>query len=92
MDDALAATAESWEPLQRAYRWVREAAQVLANRENRDRAGVQQAFVKVLRCIGVTKRHCGALEDALNHFLKVTSYKQVKPLAVYPSRQAATVV
>lgn len=76
LDDALRTTAELWDPIQRAYRWVQDAAHVLANHENRDRAGVQQAFVKVLRSIGVTKRHCGALEDTLSHFLKVTrSYR-----------------
>lgn len=49
---------------------------MLANHANQDRATVQQAFVKVLRSIGVTKRHCGPLEDALTHFLKVTrSYR-----------------
>jgi hypothetical protein len=74
--DALAATAETWPPIRRAYRWVREAAHVLANREGRARQDVEQAFVKVLRSIGVTKRHCGPLEAALTHFLKVTrSYR-----------------
>jgi hypothetical protein len=49
---------------------------VLANREERERPEVEQAFVRVLRSIGVTKRHCGALEDGLTHFLKVTrSYR-----------------
>jgi hypothetical protein len=37
---------------------------------------VRQAFVRVLRSIGVTKRHCGPLEAAMDHFLKVTrSYR-----------------
>jgi len=63
-------------PIRRAYRWVRAAAHVLANHDHQDRAAVQQAFVKVLRSIGVTKRHCGVLEEALTHFLKVTrSYR-----------------
>lgn len=73
---ALEATAELWEPIHRAYRWVHEAAQVLANAEQRDRAEVWKAFVRIQRSIGVTKRHCGPLEDALSHFLKVTrSYR-----------------
>lgn len=76
LDQALAATAALWEPLRRAERWVREAVAVLANPEQRDRAAVQQAYTKVLRSIGVTKRHCGELEVALTHFLKVTrSYR-----------------
>jgi len=73
---ALAETAEVWNPIRRAHRWVRAAAHVLANHEGQERAAVQQAFVRVLRSIGVTKRHCGPLEDALTHFLKVTrSYR-----------------
>jgi hypothetical protein len=55
---------------------VHAAAHVLANPDQQDRAAVHQGFVKVLRSIGVTKRHCGPLEDALTHFLKVTrSYR-----------------
>jgi hypothetical protein len=55
---------------------VHAAAHVLAKHDQQDRAAVHQAFVKVLRSIGVTKRHCGPLEDALTHFLKVTrSYR-----------------
>ncbi len=73
---ALAETAEYWSPIRRAYRWVHAAAHVLANREKQARDEVQRAFVKVLRSIGVTKRHCGPLEEALTHFLKVTrSYR-----------------
>jgi hypothetical protein len=76
VEQALEATAELWEPIRRAYRWVRAAAHVLANAEQRERAEVQEAFVRILRSIGVTKRHCGPLEDALSHFLKVTrSYR-----------------
>ncbi|MGA9222146.1 MAG: hypothetical protein WBZ57_13230 [Pseudomonas graminis] len=73
---ALAATADRWSPIRRAYRWVHVAAHVLANPDNQARGDVQRAFVKVLRSIGVTKRHCGPLEEALTHFLKVTrSYR-----------------
>jgi hypothetical protein len=76
IERALAQTAELWPPIRRAYRWVRAAAQVLANHEKQTSAEVQRAFVKVLGSIGVTKRHCGVLEQALTHFLKVTrSYR-----------------
>src|SRR5262245_24606487 len=73
---ALAEPAECWNRIRRAQRWVREAAHVLANQEGKEPADVKEAFVRVLRSIGVTKRHCGVLEDALTHFLKVTrSYR-----------------
>jgi hypothetical protein len=72
IERALAETAVLWEPIQRAYRWVHAAAHVLTNPDNHARATVRQDFTRVLHSIGVTKRHCGTLEDALNHFLKVT--------------------
>jgi hypothetical protein len=72
----LAQTAELWEPIGRAQRWVRAAAQVLANEEKRPGSEVRQELARVLRSIGVTKRHCGPLEAGLDHFLKVTrSYR-----------------
>jgi hypothetical protein len=72
IERALAETAALWEPLRRAYRWIHAAAQVLANTGRQPSSAVRQAFVRVLRSIGVTKRHCGPLEQALDHFLKVT--------------------
>jgi hypothetical protein len=72
LERGLAETAALWEPLRRAYRWIHAAAHVLANTEEQPATLVRQAFVRVLRSIGVTKRHCGRLEAALTHFLKVT--------------------
>jgi hypothetical protein len=72
IERALAQTAALWEPIRRAYRWVHAAAHVLANVQAQPVSIVRQAFVRVLRSIGVTKRHCGVLEAALDHFLKVT--------------------
>jgi hypothetical protein len=72
LERALADTAAPWEPIRRAYRWIHAAAHVLANAEEQPVTVVRQAFVRVLRSIGVTKRHCGVLEAALDHFLKVT--------------------
>lgn len=76
LERALVETAELWEPIGRAYRWLQAAAHVLANADKVGRDAVSQAFTRVLRSIGVTKRYCGQLEQALNHFLKVTrSYR-----------------
>jgi hypothetical protein len=76
LERGLSETREMWEPLRRAYRWVWAAARVLANDEHKEVEEVRAAYVRVLRSIGVTKRHCGALEAALTHFLKVTrSYR-----------------
>ena len=65
-------TDQLWEPIGRAYRWVQAAAEVLANQDNHAPSEVMQDFLRVRRSIGLTKRHCGRLEPALDHFLKVT--------------------
>lgn len=70
IEQALEATVVLWEPIRRAYRRVCEAVHVLANAKQRDRAEVQMAFVQVPRLIGVTKHHCGRLDDALSPFLR----------------------
>ena len=72
LERALTETAAMWEPIRRAYRWIRAAAHVLANADQQPASVVRHAFVRVLRSMGVTKRHCGPLEAALTHFLKVT--------------------
>jgi hypothetical protein len=41
----LAATADTWLPIRRAYHWVRAAAYVLANPDNQARSDVPRAFV-----------------------------------------------
>lgn len=76
LDGALAATAEQWEPIRRAYRWVHRVAHVLNNEVGWAVADVEAAFVDAIRAIGLTKRHMGPLEAAMDHFLKVTrSYR-----------------
>jgi hypothetical protein len=65
-------TAALWEPIRRAYALVWQAATVLGNAAERSATEVQAAYLRVRRQIGLVKRHCGALEGALTHFLKVT--------------------
>ena len=65
-------TAPLWEPIQRAYPLIWQAAHVLGNAVGHPAAQVQADFTRVRRTIGLVKRHCGPLEDALTHFLKVT--------------------
>jgi hypothetical protein len=72
LERALAETAALWEPIGRASRGIHAAAQVLANGDQQSAKPVRHAFVRILRSIGVTKRQCGPLEPALNHFLKLT--------------------
>lgn len=72
MDRALAETAPFWPPIARAYGLIWQAAHVLGQAEGQPPAEVQADFARVRRTIGLVKRHCGPLEDALTHFLKVT--------------------
>lgn len=65
-------TAPLWEPIQRAYPLIWHAAHVLGNAAGHPAAQVQADFTRVRRTMGLVKRHCGPLEDALTHFLKVT--------------------
>jgi hypothetical protein len=65
-----------WKPIERAYHWLHAAAHVLSNGEERSADELQRAFGRVLSNIGLVKRHLGPLEEAMNHFLKVTrSYR-----------------
>ena len=76
VEQALEETTPLWKPIRQAYRWVRAAAHVLRNVEERSTDEVQRALGRVLSNIGLVKRHLGPLEGAMNHFLKVTrSYR-----------------
>jgi hypothetical protein len=76
LEKALTETAERWWPIQTVFRWVHAAAQVLANEDSADRRTVQRRFGRVLQTMGLVKGRLGALEEPLNHFLKVTrSYR-----------------
>jgi hypothetical protein len=76
VEQALPETEPLWKPIEQAYRWVRAAAHVLSNAEEKTAAEVERAYGRVLSNIGLVKRHLGPLEAAMNHFLKVTrSYR-----------------
>lgn len=76
VDTALEQTAPLWKPIERAYHWLHSAAHVLMNSEQRSADELERAYGRVLSNIGLVKRHLGPLEDAMNHFLKVTrSYR-----------------
>jgi hypothetical protein len=76
VEKALEETAPLWKPIERAYHWLHAAAHVLSNSEERPADELQRAFGRVLSTIGLVKRHLGPLEEAMNHFLKVTrSYR-----------------
>ncbi len=73
MRHGLEGTAPLWPPIQTAYALVHQAAHVLANHEQRNAAGVQQAYQEVLTQMRDSQASLGPLASALAHFHKVTA-------------------
>ena len=69
----MAATAGHWPALRTAYGWVRQAAQLLANAEERDGAALRAAYATFLLTMAEQQAAAGALAGALAHFRKVTA-------------------
>ena len=67
----LFATAALWAPLQTAYRWITEAARVLATEDGTDAATVETAL-RALRTEVVTFQGDQAVGAWATHFYKVT--------------------
>lgn len=67
---------QRWLEIDRAYRLVSQAAQVLQNAEEGTAQQVEQRFEAVVQRIEREANRSGSLHDALRHFLKVTdSYR-----------------
>lgn len=76
VEQALNETAPLWQPIERAYGLLWQAAKVLRNDEAHPAAQVERAYSRVMANIALVKRYLGPLEGAMNHFLKVTrSYR-----------------
>lgn len=73
LSQGLTHTAQLWPLVRAAYRWVKRAAQILANAQQLDGAGVKRHLRALL---GAMTRHqhlsCPALAAMLTHFRKVT--------------------
>jgi hypothetical protein len=76
IEHGLEQTASLWPDIERAYKWIHQAAHILNNHEDEDAAKVQRRFNGM---VGAMARHrdcAGSLRDAIDHFGKVTrSYR-----------------
>jgi hypothetical protein len=69
----LQATASHWPPLQRAYDFVHQAAQILANDERETGAQVRERYLAFVAQMQEQKAALGQLSEAMEHFGHKTS-------------------
>src|SRR3712207_1747780 len=70
---ALERTGALWPDIRRAYRWLRAAAHILANRAGLDAVGVQVRYERLLAAWAARHKAAGTLSGAVGHFMKVTA-------------------
>ena len=69
-------TAALWPDIERAYKWIHQAAHILNNHEDEDAATVQRRFNGMVGAMARHRDSAGSLSDAINHFGKGTrSYR-----------------
>jgi hypothetical protein len=66
-------TAALWPDVRRAYRWLRAAAFILANRAGLDAPGVQARYERLLAAWAARRAEAGTLAAAVDRFMKVTA-------------------
>ena len=69
----LQATAALWPPLQRAYGWVHQATQILANEERFTGTQVREDYLAYVRHMQEQKAEVESLGEAIEHFCHKTS-------------------
>jgi len=73
LTDGLAATAADWPAIRTAYRWVHQAAHLLANHDDQPDDTVRADYAALLRTMGEQQATVGTLGSAVTHFQKVTA-------------------
>jgi hypothetical protein len=69
-------TAPVWPDIERAYKWVHQAAHILNNHDTEDAATVRRRFNGLVGGMARHRHSAGSLGDAVGHFCKVTrSYR-----------------
>ena len=66
-------TAALWPDVRRAYRWLRAAASILANRAKLDATGVQARYERLLAAWAERRGEAGTLAGAVDRFMRVTA-------------------
>src|SRR5690348_13464005 len=69
----LQATACLWPPLQRAYDFIHQATQILANDEQKTGAQVRERYLRYVAQMQEQKAELGSLGEAIEHFCHKTS-------------------
>jgi hypothetical protein len=76
IEHGLEQTASLWPDIERAYKWIHQAAHILNNHEDEDAATVQRRFDGMVGAMVRHRNRAGRLSDAIDHFGKVTrSYR-----------------
>ncbi len=65
--------AAPWPDVRRAYRWLRAAASILANRAGLDATGVQARYERLLAAWAERRGEAGTLAGAVDRFMRVTA-------------------
>jgi hypothetical protein len=72
LHQGLEATAALWPDLRRAFGWVDEAAEILKNQAEEAVTAVKSHYQALLGRMHERATTAGALQGAIEHFLKVT--------------------
>jgi hypothetical protein len=76
IEQGLEQTAALWPAIERAYRWIHQAAHILNNHDDEDAATVQRRFNGLVGAMARHRDRAGRLSEAIDHFGKVTrSYR-----------------
>ena len=76
IETGLEQTSALWPDIERAYKWVHQAAHILNNHDAEDTATVQRRFNGLLGAMARYRDSAGTLSNGVAHFCKVTrSYR-----------------
>jgi hypothetical protein len=73
LSKGIKATATLWPPLRRSYEQVHQAAQILANHEQRTGAQVREHYLAHVAQMQERKADVGPLSEAIEHFCHITN-------------------
>ena len=76
IEQGLEQTAALWPDIERAYRWIHQAAHILNNHDDEDATTVQRRFNGLVGAMARHRDRAGSLSEAIAHFGTVTrSYR-----------------
>jgi hypothetical protein len=72
IEHGLEQTASLWPDIERAYKWIHQAAHILNNHDDENAATVQRRFNGMVGAMVRHRDRAGSLSEAIAHFGKVT--------------------